>query len=265
MGWPGTTGTCCHPQSASDYTISLSHSPHPASRATWKQLWESQQTAQDGHALTFQSIFKLRTHTGYKNGVHVGLHIQLGIYRGCFYLRLLHVFTCWHFPGRCVYLLVPHWETDGIAWKQIICHGRNMWQTAFNSAYLYSAPHWLNGNGTRTEVAPRLCIHKGTSKHRVRHNRDLVRLNDWNVSVFSIEKKKTTTVRLLNNSFVCACLFPFSLWRFGFVIRGLAQKRWHGVCQWEPWLVLCLTLVHTHTHTPPPTTHWHTVAYTTLP
>lgn len=32
--WPGTEGTCCHPWSASDYTISLSHSPHPASPGT---------------------------------------------------------------------------------------------------------------------------------------------------------------------------------------------------------------------------------------
>lgn len=32
--WPGTAGTCCHPWSASDYTISLSHSPHPASPGT---------------------------------------------------------------------------------------------------------------------------------------------------------------------------------------------------------------------------------------
>lgn len=59
VGWPGTAGTCCHPQSASDYMISLSHSPHPASQATWKGLCEPPHTDQDGHTLTFQSSLYL--------------------------------------------------------------------------------------------------------------------------------------------------------------------------------------------------------------
>lgn len=55
VGWPGTAGTCCHPQSVSYYMISLFHSSHPASRASWKRSGEQPHRARDGHT-SFLSI-----------------------------------------------------------------------------------------------------------------------------------------------------------------------------------------------------------------
>lgn len=147
VGWPGTAGTCCHPQSASDYTISLSHSPHPASQATWKGLWEPPQTAWDGHMLTFQSNL-------YLNWGGTGDR-RMGCILSCTYREYMFVFVhacvcvnVFTFPLSIYWL--PCWESDGIACEQIICHVRYKWQTAFNSASLYSAPHSLSGNCKRT-------------------------------------------------------------------------------------------------------------------
>lgn len=149
VGWPGTAGTCCHPQSASEYMISLSHFPHPASQATWKGLWEPPQTAWDGQTLNSQTNLYLNWGVTGKATME---HIKFCVHRE-------HMFA---FVQACLCVLVhislvemscfglPCWESDGIAWEQIISHVRYKWQTGFSSTNRSFVPHWLNRNSRRT-------------------------------------------------------------------------------------------------------------------
>lgn len=134
--------------------ISLFHSPHPASRATWKGLQEPAQRPKMGSHLGFR-VLKLRRLRGQKNGPY-------WCWSACAYLLAHACVSVFPSPLQTCLLATmlgewwPSTRTDHLS-----C------QAQVTEHFILAPWFWLNGNSRTTVGVSTLQSEDGLSEHTV--------------------------------------------------------------------------------------------------